>query len=491
VKKLTAHFLEGVAITRKGYPASQVTSRNPSLCTSSSNLLDSVARKRRKLMLDNAKAVNSTTAESDVSQRKHALNGLWNTLITTANAQEMTSFMKKSPTIMEKVIPSIVKSAVQQYEHSQKNMIRSVGVLYEGGISSKKQFNRKRSREIFEMDDNGKKHQITYMPACKVPKLVDYKGVMKFVNSVDIGELKEIPRARKSKFDKGKYQQTEDGETGDLHPPVAGCYRDLESFLIKLAGLYLVIDSKRPGFFTWFGLEKGSFLVALGADEAPFGKHNEATSWLLSFLNVGERVASCDENHLIFGANCPEEHPSIIEYGKQLRKYIEKIEKSSYVIENQRVTFALLPADMKWLLFISGELPNSAKYFSSFADVSADNIQVMGSTCGGSGDYFKPWNYNDRVKVAQKVEEFKRKLTPKQLSARTKVTELISSQKSRQEFEPILGPFVDKALAEPLHLANNNWQFLFTELFTFVLHSKTKIPSSAVMSQIYQITQVC
>jgi hypothetical protein len=75
------------------------------------------------------------------------------------------------------------------------------------------------------MDDNGKKHQITYMPACKVPKLVDYKRVMEFVNSVNIGELKEIPRARKSKFDKRKYQQTEDGKTGDFHPPVVGCYR--------------------------------------------------------------------------------------------------------------------------------------------------------------------------------------------------------------------------------------------------------------------------
>ena len=152
------------------------------------------------------------------------------------------------------------------------------------------------------------------------------------------------------------------------------------------------------------------------------------------------------------------------------------------MIENQRVTFAfeLLPADMKWLAFVSGELPNSAKYFSSFANVSADNIQVMGATCSGPGDYFKPWNYDDRVKVAQKVEALKRKLTPKQLSAWTKVTQFIASQKSRQEFEPILGTFVDKVLAEPLHLANNNWQFLFIELFTFVLHSKTKIPTSAV-----------
>ena len=47
------------------------------------------------------------------------------------------------------------------------------------------------------------------------------------------------------------------------------------------------------------------------------------------------------------------------------------------------------------------------------------------------------------------------------------------------EHHCILGPFVDKAVVEPLHLANNNWQFLFTELLTYVIYSKTVIPSSS------------
>ena len=97
-----------------------------------------MARKRRKLMLDNAKAKNSSTNENDASRKEHALNGLWNTLITTANAHEMKSFMKTSPTIMEKVIPNIVNSAVEKYEHSHKSMIQSERVLFEGGILSKK-----------------------------------------------------------------------------------------------------------------------------------------------------------------------------------------------------------------------------------------------------------------------------------------------------------------------------------------------------------------
>ncbi len=83
------------------------------------------------------------------------------------------------------------------------------------------------------------------------------------------------------------------------------------------------------------------------------------------------------------------------------------------------------------------------------------------------------------VNIAKRVEKCKSKLSQKQLLQRTKVTEFILAQRTRQEFEPILGPFIDKALAEPLHLANNNWQFVFSELFDYVLHSKTVIPGNA------------
>ena len=75
------------------------------------------------------------------------------------------------------------------------------------------------------------------------------------------------------------------------------------------------MDSHIPNFLTWFGEQKGHFLVAVGADGAPFGK---ACAWLVSFLNVSERVASPDDNFLICGANCKEDHPAKIEYGNNL-----------------------------------------------------------------------------------------------------------------------------------------------------------------------------
>ena len=103
----------------------------------------------------------------------------------------------------------------------------------------------------------------------------------------------------------------------------------------------------------------------------------------------------------------------------------------------------------------------------------------MSPTCGMHDDYFKPWNCQKRAQIVKRAEQHKSKLTQKQLVGRSKVTEFIASQKSRQEFEPILGPFIDKADVEALHLANNNWQFLFSELLIYVIHTKTVIPSSA------------
>ena len=55
----------------------------------------------------------------------------------------------------------------------------------------------------------------------------------------------------------------------------------------------------------------------------------------------------------------------------------------------------------------------------------------------------------------KKVEVSKTNL--KSSTEREKITCSISQQKSRQEFPPLVGNFIDKAKAEPLHLKNNAW----------------------------------
>ena len=74
---------------------------------------------------------------------------------------------------------------------------------------------------------------------------------------------------------------------------------------------------------------------------------------------------------------------------------------------------------------------------------------------------WKPFPYEKREEDARKVEENKsqlciRKPNQKPLAVKTfrdKVTTYISEDlKSRQEFLPLVGPLVDTAKSEPLHL---------------------------------------
>ena len=46
------------------------------------------------------------------------------------------------------------------------------------------------------------------------------------------------------------------------------------------------------------------------------------------FLNLGNRIASCDDNFLLLGANCKEDHPATIRYATQIRGEIPRFKFS-------------------------------------------------------------------------------------------------------------------------------------------------------------------
>lgn len=83
------------------------------------------------------------------------------------------------------------------------------------------------------------------------------------------------------------------------------------------------------------------------------------------------------------------------------------------------------------------------------------------------------------MKVAESVTKFKETL-PKHLSAKTsrlKVTSFIALTKSRQEFVPLVGKYIDLAHVEPLHLKNNAWQQYFKGVLKEAI-SKSKLPDT-------------
>ena len=130
----------------------------------------------------------------------------------------------------------------------------------------------------------------------------------------------------------------------------------------------------------------------------------------------------------------------------QLLKDIERIEKTTYPItcnnttRNIKFYISELPNDMKMICFLSGELSNSATYFSSFADVTKDNMKSLSGTFGREAmNTWKPWKYTHRLKVADAVEKLKTKISKQKIAdstKRSKITNFISQQHSRQEFKP-------------------------------------------------------
>ena len=68
----------------------------------------------------------------------------------------------------------------------------------------------------------------------------------------------------------------------------------------------------------------------MGGDGCPFGKNESACSFLLSFINVGKRVASSNDKFVIFGANCEEtllvrEREKRSSQSAELRNYLQRI----------------------------------------------------------------------------------------------------------------------------------------------------------------------
>ena len=340
----------------------------------------------------------------------------------------------------------------KMYENSDDNILRSVSVYYSMGVIGKRKYMKVRHSLSFKKAlSKGKKFSCLKVANCRVPALLPYYKLVQFLDSVQIGTLHSV--REQLCFD-----------LSDEHK-VNGYFRDLKEFMPQLAVFYLKLY--KPDEFDWFG-KPFTFTVAIGGDGAPFGKYDQSCSWLVSFLNVGKRFLSSDDNFLIFGANCSESCLAVERYITKLVSDVAYLESKAFTVDGKMVNFefAEIPNDMKMLSFLGGELSNSAKYLSSFGNVTYDDMANLQLTFGRAHtNQWKPWDYGKRLKVAKQVEELKNKLAKTSLSANTKrgrVTSFIAEKQSRQEFAPRIGKLIEKAHIEPLHLKNNGCGFLFT-----------------------------
>ena len=120
------------------------------------------------------------------------------------------------------------------------------------------------------------------MPNCPIPKLITYNSLVSEIKKIHIGKV---------------YYIEEELSTDIDDENINWCFRDLREYLPPLSKCYLNMQGKRKGALKWFGETEGRFLVAFGGgDGCPFGKNESPCSFLISFLNVGKRVASSSDN---------------------------------------------------------------------------------------------------------------------------------------------------------------------------------------------------
>ena len=315
-------------------------------------------------------------------------------------------------------------------------MLRSIALYYSNGIMGKKKYRSVYVSVSSKTSPSSKKRVRMTVADCPIPRLVPYHRLMSYINSIDIGKLYSV----------------RDDLCGELkeEEKVVGCYRSLEELLLRLVEFYLSSDLYEIAMFG----EENTFHVALGGDGAPFGKDDSVCSWLVSILNIKRGVLSSDENFLLFGATCSENCLAVQLFLKQLLVEIQKLERTTYSVvcggKTVELKFVIseLPNDMKVLYFLAGELNNSASYFSSFGNVNiATSTNCKGTFGPEVSNTWQPWTYRDRLKVAGKVEKPKNSLEKQNLAVatkRSKVTSYIASQKSRQEFVPLLGDVIDR-----------------------------------------------
>ena len=441
----------------------------------SNNTLPKRTRERRRAETLKATSLIHGATCVPASHVSPAINGMWDTIISSCNNEVVAGLIRNSKVPLKNAVQNKLHDEwAIKCEHSKENILRSVNLYNSHDVMGKRKYisiRKETSNARFE----GK----------KIPNYVTYDSLMNYVKSVDIGTLYDV----RETFCQG----IPEDEKGD------GKFRRLTDFLPRLAEFYFKVNENRVDklkefkSFSKLNAEACLFLLAFGGDGAPC-KEGTATSFLVSFLNVGERISSSTENFLTFGSNVKENGVVTRKYLEATLQELKEIESKTFTINvngsNKLVEFQLaeMPNDMKMPAFLAGELSNSAFYFSSFANVNQkDSNDVSKCISENNNKQWQPFTYDKRLSDAAKVKKRKLELDGTNLqptTKRQKVTQLMSSLKSRQEFEPLLGKAIEWGKPEPLHLKNTSVCEQFMKLLKLSLSQSRISPSVKAFSDL-------
>ena len=379
---------------------------------------------------------------------KPAIDVMLDTLSSKCKSNDLADrILNSKSSVVRAVKKKVLSKWSAEFYKSRDNLLRSLNVYYSHNVMGKmKYLNIRKANKSTSFQDN------------KAVNFVPYISLADFINEIDIGNIYDVNTLLVD---------------GGVDSDVKGVDRNPKEYILRFAEFYLNIDQHRIDklrtfvYFRKKDQESFLFVLAIGGNGAP----GSGTSFLVSFLNVAQRIASSAENFLLFGANVEETSRLIRAFVLKLVADIKCLESQVFKIASIKVEFKFdeLPNDMKILAFLAGELTNSATYFSTFANVNNKDCTNYKKTFGTtSSNEWTPWKYNKRLDDAKKVNDKKTEIVKSKVctgTQRNKITTFISTcLKSRQEEIPIVGSFVDRAKSEPLHIKNNTIKELYSKL---------------------------
>ena len=118
-----------------------------------------------------------------------AFDGMWVTLINTSSPLRLASYISHSAKARKKVLPLVVKKEIKQFEESKDNLIRSIKVLYSGGLLSKEKYKSIRTNLAMSSSNAGKgKCIVKFMHCVTLPKLIPYDKLINYIKTIDFNE---------------------------------------------------------------------------------------------------------------------------------------------------------------------------------------------------------------------------------------------------------------------------------------------------------------
>ena len=377
-----------------------------------------------------------------------SLIGAWDYLAANAPKELMDDLIGKYK--RGKYLEGIAAEVMKGLSQSESSMTQAISFKYENFLSRRK-YNLLCKTQSTVFDANNE----VWIPRnvkclgldvqVSLSKVSD-ESVEKFVKSLDIGSVSQIPN-------------------------VPGVTRTVTGLVFMIVDLHLRLPHLHRRL-VWFNGNTNHFIFQFSDDGAPETSQVTMSIGSLTFWNLGERVRSREFQYLLHCVSLGEKHEVLESLWQQHTDEMLLLESSVFTLCQRECTFEFQPsADMSWQNWACNEVNNAATYPSPYANVHKGNMCTMGGSIGFNNNLWQPYTCDIREKHLDMVNTYVATL-PKQLSGKAmhaKKLSFMADNGIRQLGKPRIGIFADRVKPDPLHCEINAWQHLLDLIYSEAL----------------------